>query len=189
MAAAPSIGFWVGSAFAVNCLVTAIIFATRGAGVSGTHIALAATARVSFLLFWMAYTGGALELLFGAAFMPLKRHGRDFGLAFATALVVHLGLVAWLCWIGDAPKVEIFIFFGIAAFFTYTLALFSIGQLQRMLGYRNWSILRIVALNFILYAFLVDFMRNPFDDGILRIARYLPFMILAASLRYYALLR
>ena len=169
----------MGAAFAINCLVTAIIFATRGGGVSGTHIALAATARVSFLLFWMAYTGGALELLFGAAFMPLKRHGRDFGLAFAAALVVHLGLVTWLCWIGDAPKLGVFIFFGIAACFAYIMALFSFRNLQQMLGYRMWSLLRIVAMNFILYAFLVDLMQNPFDDGILRIVRYLPFTTLA----------
>jgi hypothetical protein len=122
---------------------------------------------------------------------PPANPGR-FSLAFAAALVVHLGLVTWLCWIGDAPKLETFIFFGIAAFFTYTLALFSIGELQRMLCYRNWSVLRIIALNFILYAFLVDFMKNPFDNGILRITRYLPFMILAVIaplLRIAALIR
>jgi len=57
-------------------------------------VALRATARWSFLLFWLAYAGGALATLFGPKFQALAHRGRDFGLSFASAHLVHLGLVA-----------------------------------------------------------------------------------------------
>ena len=95
---------WMGAAFAANLFLAAIILVARGTGVHGIETALRATARVSFLWFWVAYAGGALATLFGAAFLPLRQHGREFGLAFAAALLVHLILVGWLCWIGAAPR-------------------------------------------------------------------------------------
>src|SRR5271165_4370645 len=59
----------------------------------GLYIALAATARLAFLLYLPAYVGGPLVSLFGDAFLPIRKHARDFGLAFAAAILVHLGLV------------------------------------------------------------------------------------------------
>jgi hypothetical protein len=47
-------------------------------------------------MFWPAYTGSVLTTLFGPAFEPIKRRTREFGLAFASAHLVHLALVAWL---------------------------------------------------------------------------------------------
>ena len=76
-------------------------------------MALKATARLSFLLFWPAYVGGALTTLFGPAFEGLKQRGRDFGLAFASAHLVHIALVTWLVHIGAAPSIRTFVFFRI----------------------------------------------------------------------------
>jgi hypothetical protein len=59
---------------------------------------------------------------------------REFGLAFSSALLVHLGLVGLLSLIGAAPAVGVFIFFGIAAAWAYLLALFSIPRLHQALG-------------------------------------------------------
>lgn len=83
-----------------------------------------------------------MTTLFGAAFPPLKQRGREFGLAFAAALLVHLALVSWLCWIGAAPRIEIFILFGTAAAFALLLALFSLGNLHALLGPKGWQLLR-----------------------------------------------
>jgi hypothetical protein len=47
------------------------------------------TVRFSFLLFWPAYAGSALWALFGQTFLPLKRRGREFGLAFASVHRPH----------------------------------------------------------------------------------------------------
>ena len=171
--------WWMGAAFGANLLLSAIILAARGAGVHGTEAALFATGRVAFLWFWAAYAGGALTTLFGAAFLPLKQRGREFGLAFAAALLVHLALVSWLCWIGAAPPIDIFIRFGTAAAFTFLLALFSFGNLHAVLGPKGWQLLRIIGMNYILYAFLSDFLQNPLHGGVRRVVEYLPFTVMA----------
>src|SRR5215831_5745564 len=113
--------WWMATAFGANLFLAAVILVARGVGVHGTSLALAATARVAFLWFWAAYAGAALTTLFGAAFLPLKQHGREFGLAFAAALLIHLLLVTWLCLIGEAPALSVFIFFGPAAALTFLL--------------------------------------------------------------------
>src|SRR5471032_2431457 len=96
---------WMGSAFVAATALAAIVLAIFGTGKLGTVDALQMTARFSFLLFWLAYAGGGAVLLLGPALQPLQRHGRDLGLAFAAAHLVHMGLVAWLCWIGARPGI------------------------------------------------------------------------------------
>jgi hypothetical protein len=159
--------------------LTALVLAVFGSGVRGTHIALQATARLSFLLFWPAYAGAALAALFGPTFQPLKRHTREFGLAFASAHIVHLALVGWLSFIGDPPGLGSFVFFGIAAFWTYLLMLFSVPRLQQLVGHRVWWLLRTVGLNYIAYAFAKDFMGVPPHTDLRYLVPYLPFMVLS----------
>src|SRR5271167_586879 len=144
-------------------------------------LALRATARWSFVLFWLASVGGALATLFGARFSSVAARARDFGLAFASAHLVHLGLVAWLYYAYTGPGRSTIIIFGIAAFWTYLLALFSLKQVTAMLNPRVWKILRTIGVEYISLAFLYDFARNPFQRGILHIIEYLPFLILAVA--------
>src|SRR5271167_575494 len=141
--------WWMCTALAVNLSLAVLIFVTFGSGVPGTSMALRTTARAAFLWFWLAYTGGALANLFGASFLPLKRLGREFGLAFAAALLVHLTLVGWLCWIGRAPGIGVFVFFGPVAALTFALALLSFGNLQTVLGPKLWQVLRMIGMNVI----------------------------------------
>jgi undecaprenyl pyrophosphate phosphatase UppP len=110
--ARPSTAIWTGSAFCAALGLAALVLAALGAGESGTDVALQVTARFSFLLFWPAYTAGALTALFGPAFEPLKRRAREFGLAFASAHLVHLALVAWLTQVRPRPTSRVF--FGVA---------------------------------------------------------------------------
>jgi hypothetical protein len=152
-----------------------------GAGEKGIGGALLATGRLAFLFFWAAYAGSALASLFGPTFQPLKQRAREFGLAFASVQLVHLALVAWLCLIGAAPSASTFVFFGIAIVWTYLLALFSIGRLQRALGPKSWWLLRTVGMNYIAYAFFVDFLRDPFHGGAKHLVAYLPFTVLAIA--------
>jgi hypothetical protein len=107
------------------------VLAVLGPGTRGTSAALQLTARLSFLLFFPAYVGGALVTLFGQAFDPIRRRARDFGLAFASAQSVHLLLVVWLCLISSAPAQGTFVFFGFAAMWTYLIAAVSIAGLQK----------------------------------------------------------
>lgn len=145
----------------------------------GTDVALQVTARFSFLLFWPAYTGGALATLFGPMFEPLKRHGREFGLAFASAHLIHIALVGWLIQIGASPPLGTFVFFGVALLWVYLLALFSIVRLQRMLGAKVWWLLRLIGLNYIAYAFATDFLRASPLDSFKHLIGYFPFAVLS----------
>ena len=172
---------WMGSAFAASALLAAIVLAVFGAGEPGTIDAMRITARFSFLLFWLAYAGGGLALLIGPAVGFLRRHGRDFGLAFAAAHRVHIGLVGWLCWIGATPERRLFVFFVPPLVVLYVLALFSIPTLQRRLGRSLWTVLRTVGMTYIAYAFGVDFVSAPFGGGATHVVMYAPFAILSVA--------
>ena len=175
----PIAAVWIGSALCAALSLTGLVLVALGPGERGTDVALQVTARLSFLLFWPAYAGSAMTALFGPAFEPLKQRAREFGLAFASAHLVHIALVAWLTHIGAAPPLASFIFFGIAVLFTYLLALFSIARLQQTLGSKSWWLLRVVGLNYIAYAFAVDFLRVSQFGSIKYLVGYLPFAILS----------
>jgi hypothetical protein len=86
---------WMAAAFAVGLAIVMIARWVEGPG-ERVSLALRATARWSFLLFWLASSGPALARLFGPRLLPLARRTRDFGLAFASAHLAHLGVVAWI---------------------------------------------------------------------------------------------
>jgi hypothetical protein len=178
-------------AFAAAAVLAAVALAAFGADERGTAMALKITARFSFLLFWLAYAGAGLAALLGPAFAPLRRHGRELGLAFAAAQFVHAGLVGWLCWIDAAPGMGVFLLFGPPLALVYILALFSIRRLQQALGRTGWRLLRSAGMTYIAYAFAVDFFNAPLRGGVVRMVEYLPFAALCVAgplLHFYPLL-
>jgi hypothetical protein len=178
--AAPLV-WWIVLPVAAELALAAAVLALFGADDSGIRAALLATARLAFLLFLPAYLGSALATLFGPAFDRLRSLGREFGLAFAAALAVHLALVASLCLQGDIPPVRTFLVFGVAALCVYGLALFSIGRLQHWLGPRAWGALRFLAMNYIACAFADDFLRIAPSFAPDYLLVYLPFALLAIA--------
>jgi hypothetical protein len=119
-----------------------------------------------------------LTSLFGDLFLPIRRHARELGLAFAAALLVHLGLVVRLCVMGSLPSPETFGIFGLAAILTYLLAVLSVNCLRQALPGKFWPILRKAAMTYIAFAFILDFKRLPSSDFHQSI-EYLPFAALA----------
>jgi hypothetical protein len=176
-----SLTWWLAAAFGAELGLAITALGVEGPGVAGTRLALVITARFSFLLFWLAYAGGALCALFGPAFLPLKRRAREFGLAFAAAQLVHLGLVAWLCYLGAVPSAATFVLFGIAVFWLYLIALLSTGRPQRMFNPLARRLIFFVGLNYIAYAFAVDFLASPLRGGAKHILFYLPFAALSIA--------
>lgn len=170
---------WMAVAFLVEFLLAAGVVVMVGANERGIDDALLLTGRASFVLFWPAYAGGAAAALFGTPLRTLKQWGRNFGLAFASGHIVHLGLVAWLCAIGAAPPMISFVFFGIAVMWTYLLALVSVSRLQRAIGQRQWRLISFVGLNYIAFAFAFDFMRSTPEANFRYVVGYLPFTVLA----------
>ena len=174
-------------------VVAATMLAIFGTGDRGTSIALRATARWSFLLFWLAYVGGALARLFGPRSNALAQQGRAMGLAFASAQLIHVALILWLFYLAAGPGGDMLVFWaGILC--TYLLALFSWPRLRDALGPRLWRILRTIAMEYIAYVFAVDFILIPLNEhGVGGYPHsYVPFAVMLVgglSLRIAALAR
>jgi hypothetical protein len=180
----PTTAKWIAAPFVV---AVAIVLAVRlGAGPSERVTdALRATARWSFTLFWLATVGRALATLFGARFQALAAHARDLGLSYASAHLVHLGLVVWIYVYAivhgtEMPSRNSLVFFGIGVFWTYLLVLLSFRRFAAKLNDRTCRILRTIGVEYIALAFFVDFFKSPFQDGFAHIASYAPFVVLSA---------
>src|SRR3984957_12898529 len=174
---------WMVGAFGGGLALAVVVLASYGTGPDGLRLGVRVTARWSFLFFWLSYAGGAMALLFGPAFAGLARQARALGLAFATALQVHIGLVVWLgVVIGQIPlQGGVLWFFLIALFFAYLLVLLSFGIGMRNLG-RLWRPLLFLGTTYILIAFGRDFVLGALalkmpDWGYA--AEYLPFALLS----------
>jgi hypothetical protein len=122
-------------------------------------VALRVTARWSFSLFWLAYTASAMAILWGPPFDRLARYGREFGLAFAAAQLVHIGLI-----LGSGAGAGM-TFFWIGIVLTYLLALFSLPRVRDAMGPRLWRISVLIALNYIALVFAADFIEGPLKRG------------------------
>jgi hypothetical protein len=173
----------MGGALLIAFLIGAGTLLYLGIGLKGTYTAIRLTARWSYGFFWLAYTGGPLAVVFGPRFQPVARRGRELGLAFASAHLMHVGLVAYLYRISSTPPIptSAAIFFGIALGFTYLIALLSIPRLASALPRWLWRAIVIVGMEFIALAFLRDFLRYPFGHGIARVIFILPFTVLAVA--------
>lgn len=173
--------FWMLSASGVALGLAFAVLSIDGKGEAGTYLALAVTARFSFLLFWLAYAGSAMAALFGPALVPLKQRGREFGLAFASALQVHIGLVVWLCYLGAVPPLRTFEIFGTALLWLYLITLFSFNRTRQKLYPAAQRIIFFIGLNYIAFAFALDFFRTPLQGGLKHILFYLPFTIMSVA--------
>ena len=168
---------WMGAAFLIALALAVIVLAIFGAGSQGIEQALRITGRWSFLLFWLAYAGGAMARLWGPGLAGLARRGRELGLAFASAHLVHLGLVLWH--IAVEPGAAM-VFFWVGMLCTYLLALFSLPRLRDALGPRLWRIFCTIALEYIALVFAADFIFFPLRaDGLGKYPlTYLPFALM-----------
>jgi hypothetical protein len=183
-------------AFGGALALAGAVLADYGTGPVGIGQAVRYTARWSFLFFWLSYAGGAMAIVFGPAFAGLARQTRALGLAFATALQVHIGLVVWLgIVIGQIPLQGGLLWFFLAAlFFSYLLVLLSFGIGMRNLG-PLWRPLLFLGTTYILIAFSRDFVLGALDPANQHwpyAAEYLPFALLsliALPLRLAAFLR
>lgn len=192
---------WMAVAFGVALVLAAAVLGVMGTDAKAVTDALRLTARWSFVLFWMAYAIGPVNVLFGPTFAPLARQAREFGLAYAAAQLIHLGLIVWLFRISPQPPVSgwPFAFFTIGMLWTYGLAALSFRPLSNVFDARVSRAIRWAGMHYILLAFAYDFMQSVLAHGAgLRLRSigydlaYLPFialMILAPLLRLAASVR
>jgi hypothetical protein len=172
-------GSWIAAAVASALVLAAAMLALKGGHQAGVEAAVLWTGRLAFAFFWPSYVGAALATLFGERFQPLRRQGRSLGLGFAAVIAVHLCLVAWLCWIGDAPPLQTFIIFGTAAVWVLALAAASVKRVARDVGPAGWWVLRNVGMNYIALVFAADFVRTQHPFTWVKTIEYLPFAALS----------
>ena len=166
--------------FVVALVLAAIVLAIFDAGERGTTIALRLTARWSFLLFWLAYAGNAMANLFGPRFGGLARRGRDLGLAFASAQLVHVGLVLWIFYLAPRQNGGM-VFFWVGILCTYLLVLFSLPGLRDALGPHLWRMFRTITVEYIALVFAADFILGPLQAtrlGKYPLLTYVPFALM-----------
>jgi hypothetical protein len=171
--------FWMLAAFCGALAIAVSVLATMGTGDRGTSVGLQLTGRFSLLLFWPAYAGAATAALFGSRFNILARHGRDFGLAYAAAHLVHIGLVVHIITLsGRLTLNSIMPFFAIGVAWTYLLALSSIKSISELLPPAFWRIVRNVGLEYLALVFLADLVLRRIETYDRHPLLYLPFSIL-----------
>ena len=176
-------GLWIYAAFFVALALTAIVLAIMGTGEKGMGIALRLTGRLSFLFFWPAYTGAAIAALFGPRFNILAQRAGDFGLAYASAHLVHVGLVAHLVSTSQPPITEaIMPFFAVGVVWTYLLALSSWERLSKLLSPNLWRALHNIGLEYLAIVFFADFVLLPVRVHIDHPYQHLPFQYLPFSI-------
>jgi hypothetical protein len=147
------------SAFCGALALAVGIMLIEGTGVNGTIAALRLTARFSYALFWLGYVGGAARILFGPAVDTVARRAREFGLAFASAQLVHVGLVIWLAWISPPQPLKdaVMPFFAIGIVWTYLLAALSVDRARDVFGPSMLRIFRTIGSEYIALTFFTDF--------------------------------
>ena len=179
-------GLWMGAAFAAALVLAFVVLAAIGTGERGVSVAVQLTGRLMFLLFWLAYTGRAIVALFGPVLAMLERRVRDFGLCFASVLLVHLGLVAWLFRISASQPIpdSSVLLFSLGVVSTLVLTMYSMRRLRDTLNPKFRRILRVVAVEYIAFLFLVDLVLKPIQNSVKHPIAYVPFsiMILAGLL-------
>ena len=169
----------MGAAFVATAAAASGALIVFGAG-GGLRAAIAVSARVAFAPFWLAYVGGALASLGVPGFSSVRARAREFGLAFAAALSVHLALVAWLIAGGAVPALRVFVIFGFGAFLTLLLTLLSLPALSAPFSRPGLSRFCSAAMTYIAFAFLLDFAKRPVRADLGYLIAYAPFAILVA---------
>lgn len=170
-------GFLGGLALAMAALVR------WGPGHAGTVGALQLSARWAYGFFWLAYVGGALAALWGPRFQPLARRGRELGLAFAAAMLVHGAMIVRIYAISAKPPISLAsaAFFGVGLAFAYAMAALSFPRLAGVLSTRARRVFFTVGLEYIALAFLRDFFQDPFGKSLTHLIAYLPFIALGIT--------
>jgi hypothetical protein len=173
---------WMGGAFVVGTAILIAVYAVADP-LHRLGMALRATARWSFLLFCLSSYGGALTTLFGSTFLPLARRAREFGLAYASAHLVHVALVVWLLYRATEPFPRLpLAVFSVGVFCTYVLALISLSRtLSEKLGARRWKTIRSIGVEYLAFAFAFEFGGRILDGNRANALYYSPLFLAAVA--------
>lgn len=176
---------WMAGALLGGVLITALVYVLVPTG-RKLVIALDATARWSFVWFWLASVARPLAALTHGSWLALARRARELGLAYAAAHLAHVAVVGWMLAHSPTPFPRgPLAFFGIGVVCTYGLALLSFEPFSTWLEPRHARLVRAIGVEYISLAFIVDFIgdfakyAHALDAA--RFLAYVPFQVLAVA--------
>jgi hypothetical protein len=178
-------------AAAAFALLYAAIAASAGVGEEGLRICIRASARVSVVLFTLAFSASSLHALWRTpASAWCLRNRRQLGLAFALSHFLHLIFLAWLAAAvpGSLDRSPGVLLGGGLAYVAIALmAATSSDRAQAWLGMRRWRRLHRVGAWYVWILFAQSYLPRALASP-----AYLPLallMLAAPALRLLAVLR
>lgn len=135
--------------------------ASHGWDAEGIRLAIRATARISLVLFVMAFTAGALvELVPSDATRWQRRNRRYLGVSFAVSHFIHLGVILALASVDRAlfwklTNISTIVLAGSAYLFIAAMAATSFDRTAAWLGPRKWRLLHLVGGWYIWISFAI----------------------------------
>jgi sulfoxide reductase heme-binding subunit YedZ len=139
------------------------IAAMRGFEVDGVRMVIRFTARTSLLFFCLAFSAGALALLWPNAWTRWQRRNRRYlGVTFAASHGLHA--IAIACFAAMSPQLFMqatsaasFIFGGVGYAFIIAMTATSFDRTAAMIGPRAWHILHLAGGYYLWFQFVVAF--------------------------------
>ena len=159
--------------------MSALILFFYGWNDASFHLAMRMTARISFLLFFLAFTASSLNRLWPTKSTQwLRRNRRYIGVSFAVSHTVHLALIVTIAFAIPEPfrselRVAGLALGAIAYGFIITMALTSSNRAQTWLGRGKWQVLHRTGGYFILLVFTLTYVKHLLTNP----AFYSPFII------------
>lgn len=131
-----------------------------GPGADGFQAAARLTARWSFLWFIVVWSASALARLWPGGWRSwLLFNRRGFGLAFASAHLIHAGFfLTAILGFGVETSLKTIIGGGLGYVFVILLAITSNDYWVRALTPRGWKLLHTIGVNYIAIIFLVSYL-------------------------------
>ncbi len=167
--------FWL-AAGGVAALCALIALATPEP-VEATRHVIRFTAQTSLLLFSTAFAASALARLWpGAVTRFLRRHRRQFGLAFAVSHGLHAIALVTLARLAPSlfaslTDTPMYVFGGLAYLFIIAMAATSFDRSAAWLGPKRWQLLHLVGGWYIWLTFLTSEGKRAIHDP-----GYLPYI-------------
>lgn len=163
----------------INVVVLTTLVIQAGFTESVDRIMIRMTAKMSLILFLLAFSASALHQLLQSNWTAtLVKYRRYVGLSFAMSHTFHLVFILLLQFYFDAQNFEERGFAtvsggAIAYVFMYLMAFTSTDHMFEKLGRRKWSLLHILGSYYIILVFGVSYIPRAIVDF-----NYLPYAIL-----------
>ena len=193
MAKQQNLGLWhwklVGAVFLFSTFLFARQFYTGGFNEESTRLAIRWSARISEVLFSMAFVAASLQYFWGNVFTFWMRMNRKYlGISFAMSHLFHLGWLVVLQQnfhpVFDRAKTISLIGGGLAYLFLVLMLLTSFPFFAKKISARNWKILHTAGGWWIWYIFIRSVGKNVIVKGNMN---YFPALVMLVAVLLFRL--